>query len=37
MAEKLKLPPVVQLFDDMSANEAACDEVIWNTVPSLKV
>ena len=32
MAEKLKLPPVVQLFDDMSANEAACDEVIWNTV-----
>ena len=32
MAEKLKLPAVVQLFDDMSVNEAACDKVIWNTI-----
>ena len=32
MAEKLKLPSVVQLFDDMSVNEAAYDEVIWNTI-----
>lgn len=32
MAEKLKLPLVVQLFDDMSVNEASCDDVIWNTV-----
>ena len=32
IAEKLKLPLAVQLFDDISVNEASFDDVIWNTV-----